>query len=418
MSKRVVLEDLSDPKHTPAAEEILAMVAELPIEISVESVLKQAREQSDVPLYEEADFLQRMGDYIENVNLESKLSQMGKITAFNFIVNAVVQRSRLEALYLAHPEIDEIEIVRPLIIAGLPRSGTTNMLNLIAADDRLRSLRYWESLEPIPSQATLSGEGSDDRYDNCVNQLATMNSMMPLFSSMHDLQVESIHEEIELQWLDFGTMMCGTVVDVPNWFDWYIGNRRQEHYDFLKRVLKALQWLRGPQQWVLKSPQHLAFLPELVQTFPDATFVVTHRDPVSIFTSWITMLAYTSRMRLDPVDLGDIVAHARRIQDSLLQGLVRDAQVLPEAQTKHVYFHEYMADNMGVLGEIYDLAGIGLDAAARAAIDQYIEDHPRGRSGKVEYDLEGQFGIQREDLYRDFAYYLDAFPVQREAENA
>jgi hypothetical protein len=417
MSQTIVLDDLAFPKHTPEAQEILALVEDVPVEISVEAVLAQAREQSDVPLYEDTEFVSRMAEYIAEVQLDTHLSQMGKITISSFMVNAVVQRSRLEALYLEHPEIEEVEIVRPLIIAGLPRSGTTNMLNLLAADTRLRSLRYWESLEPIPSRSTLSGEGSDDRYDNCVAQLATVNSMMPLFSSMHDLTPESIHEEVELQWLDFGSMLCGLVVDVPNWFEWYLKNRRQEHYDFLKRVLKALQWLRGPEQWVLKSPAHLGFLPELVQTFPDATFVVTHRDPVSIFTSWVTMNAYTNRMRCQNVNLEDVVKHSRMIQDCLLQGLVRDVSVLPPAQTKHVFFHEYMADNMGVLGEIYDLAGIGLDQNTRASIEKYIKDHPRGRAGKVKYDLEGQFGIKRDDLYQEFSYYMDAFPVRREDEN-
>ncbi len=418
MTETFILDDLAEPQHTPQAKEIMALVAELPLEISVDAVLAQAREQCDVALFEAPEFIERMRFFIEHVHRDTGLSAMGTMTVFNFIVNAVVQRSRLEALYQAHPEIEDVEIKRPLIIAGLPRSGTTNMLNLIAADDRLRSLRYWESLEPIPSLATQGGQVSDDRYGNCVAQLDTLNAMMPRFSAMHDLQVESIHEEIELQWLDFGSMMCGTVVNIPEWFDWYLGNRRQEHYDFLKRVLKALQWLRGPEQWVLKSPAHLAFLPELYQTFPDATFVVTHRDPVSIFTSWVTMNAYASRMRYDEVDLASVVEHGRQIQDCLLQGLVKDIAMLPEAQTKHVYFHEYMADNMGMLTDIYNLAGIGMEESARASIEHYIETHPRGRSGSVQYDLEGQFGLSRQQLYKDFEYYTDVFPVRLEAENS
>ena len=417
MPGAIILDDLTEPRHTPQAREILAAVAELPLEISSEAVISSARSQCDAPLYEEPGFLRRMGFYIDSVNGVKNLSPMGRMTTLNFIVTALVQRSRLEALYAAYPEIDQVEIKRPLIIAGLPRSGTTNMLNLIAADTRLRSLRYWESLEPIPSRAARLGEVADQRRHNCAAQLENVNAIMPLFSSMHDLQVESIHEEVELQWLDFGSMLCATVVHVPGWFDWYLANRRLEHYQFLKRVLKALQWLRGPRRWVLKSPQHLAFLPELTETFPDATYVVTHRDPVSIFTSWINLTAYSARMRMEPVDLEDIAAHARSIQDSLLQGLVRDVAVLPEERTRHVQFQDFMANDLAILAEIHELAGIGLDPASRAAIEHYIATHPRGRAGKVRYDLEGQFGIRREDLYRQFSYYMNAFPVQREADS-
>lgn len=418
MPQTITLDDLASPRHTAEARQILAEVAQLPVEISSEAVIAGALEKCDVPLYREADFLRRMDAYIRAVARQPDLSPLGKITLLNYIVNALVQRSRLEALYTAHPEIEQQEIRRPLIIAGLPRSGTTNLLNMIAADPRLRSLRYWESLEPIPSRQTLAGQASDDRQRNCAAQLDTINAVMPRFSSMHDLRVDSIHEEVELQWLDFGSLLCATVADVPEWLDWFLVNRRTQHYRFLKRVLKALQWLRSPEQWVLKSPQHLAFLPQLVETFPDATFVVTHRDPVSVFTSWISMSAYTARMHWQRIDLQRVEAHARRIQDPLLRGLVRDRAVLPPERTRHVYFQDFMANQMPILEQIYELAGIGLDPTARAAIEDYLATHPRGWAGAVRYDLEGQFGIRREDLYRHYAYYLEAFPVQREAENS
>ena len=129
------------------------------------------------------------------------------------------------------------------------------------------------------------------------------------------------------------------------------------------------------------------------------------------------MIAYLERRAYATVNLDAAYNNAMDMGMGMLGGLVRDIDKLELLEVHHVYFHDYMADNIGVLGEIYDLAGIGLDDTARAAINQYLQDHPRGRSGKVQYDLEGQFGLKREDLYRDFAYYLDAFPVQREAEN-
>jgi hypothetical protein len=202
------------------------------------------------------------------------------------------------------------------------------------------------------------------------------------------------------------------------WMEGYFAEDQRPHYAFLKRALKALQFLDPKERWVLKSPQHLGWIPALVETFPDATIVCTHRDPVSVFTSWITMTAYAARMSRDPVILDEIVPHARLLQKRLLDGLVRDRDALPKERTEHVYFHEFMADDRGTLARIYERAGLEMSPGTVAEIDHYIDTHPRGRHGKVVYDLEGDFGISREETYAYFANYMEAFPVERETPNS
>ena len=116
--------------------------------------------------------------------------------------------------------------------------------------------------------------------------------------------------------------------------------------------------------------------------------------------------------------IGFFKPFTRLSQRQLKIQIARHRAVLPQAQTEHVYFHEFMADDMGTLERIYDRADLGMSDEARAAIDHYIETHPRGRHGKVVYDLEGDFGIEREAVYEVFANYMEAFPVQRETPNA
>ena len=418
MSKTIRIDDLARPVYSSEARELLDMVAAAPVELSLEAVLEAARAQCDVPFFEEAGLMRRMGDFLSAANQDAGLGSMGKMTIFMYLQRNLIQRSRLEALYQAHPEIDDVEIVAPLIIAGLPRSGTTHLLNLISADNRLRSLRYWESLEPIPSQATLSGAAADDRRANGLAQLAMQDAMMPYFKNMYDVGNDNIHEEIELQYLDMSTLMLANLADIPEWEDNYFATDQAPHYAFLKRVLKALQWLRGPQRWVLKSPQHLAFLPVLHQTFPDATYVITHRDPVSIYTSWVTLLTYTARMSRDPVNIDQVATQALRIQEALLRGVTADIGALPEQQVIQVYFNEFMADDVGTISTIYQRAGLDFGADTQAAMEMYMAEHQRGRHGKVLYDLEGDFGIVRSTLYSRFADYLAAFPVIREDENS
>ena len=109
--------------------------------------------------------------------------------------------------------------------------------------------------------------------------LSFLDAAMPYFKRMHEMTVEHTHEEIQLLAIDFSTMLFETTAPMPTWRDHYLARDQRPSYAYLLRVLKVLQWLRGGTRWVLKSPQHLEQFPALVDTFPDATFVVTHRDP-------------------------------------------------------------------------------------------------------------------------------------------
>ena len=138
-------------------------------------------------------------------------------------------------------------------------------------------------------------------------------------------------------------------------------------YAYLKKVLQVLTFLRGPNRWVLKSPQHLEQIPALLATFPDATFAVTHRDPVSVIQSAITMLAYGDRMRRTAIEPEALAAYWIDRVDRLLHACVRDRDLLPADRSVDVLFHEFMADDVGTVERIYGRNGLELTADARAA---------------------------------------------------
>ena len=351
------------------------------------------------------------------LNTDADLSSFGRITIQAILSRYLVQRCRLEDLYRRHPEIDAVEIRQPIIIAGLPRSGTTHMLNLISVDDRLRSLRYWESLEPIPamSEQQLPKNKEDPRIQRCRDQLEIQDQMMPLFKNMHEMHADHIHEEIELMGMDFSMSLFDTYALVPDWRDYYSSHDQTPHYRFLVRALKALQWLRGPQRWILKSPQHMEQLIPLHTVFPDATFVLPQRDPVSVITSMLTMQAYVGRMSRDPVrprQIGDYWAD--RITRMLRQ-CATDRDQLPPEQTLDIMFDEFMANDVGTIERIYALAGLPMTDGVRAAMVQYLEDNPRGKHGRIVYDLKGDFGMDPVQLREQLAFYYQKFPVQIEA---
>jgi hypothetical protein len=241
-----------------------------------------------------------------------------------------------------------------------------------------------------------------------------MVANMPLIVAMHDMPPEHIHEEIELEELDFASYLLEWLCRPARWRDHYLALDQRPHYAYMKRVLQALTWLRGPSRWVLKSPQHLEQLPALLDVFPDATVVITHRDPVSVLRSTLTMLGYGDRVRRTHIDLAGLADYWTLRVEKLLSACVRDRERLPPAQTIDVPFHEFMADDLGMVARIYAKAGLPMTPAARAALAAYGSANPRGKHGQVRYDLKGDFGLEPGELRRRFGAYLSRFPVRVE----
>ena len=238
--------------------------------------------------------------------------------------------------------------------------------------------------------------------------------MVPLLKAMHDQYPTAIEEEIELEDIDFASYTLEWYARVPQWRDFYFGLDQHAHYAYMKKVLQVLTHLRGPNRWVLKSPQHLEQIPALLATFPDATFAVTHRDPVSVIQSAITMLAYGDRMRRDKIEPEALAAYWIDRVDRLLRACVRDRELLPADRTVDVIFHEFMADDVAMVDRIYDHAGFEMTSGARAQLDAYMAANPRGKHGNLVYDLEGDFGVSASEVRVRFDYYFDRFPIRTE----
>jgi hypothetical protein len=167
---------------------------------------------------------------------------------------------------------------------------------------------------------------------------------------------------------------------------------------------------------VLKSPQHLEQLGPLMATFPDATVVVTHRDPVAVVQSTITMLTYGARTAYRTTQPEWYRDYWTDRIGRLLDASLRDRHLLPAGRTTDVFFHEYMADEMGTLQRVYHCAGIELTDGARAEIEAYRAAHPRGKEGRVVYDLRGDFSTTPEAVRERFGPYIDQFPVRIEVQ--
>jgi hypothetical protein len=231
---------------------------------------------------------------------------------------------------------------------------------------------------------------------------------------MHEMTVDHAHEEIDLLALDFSTMYLETPGPLRDWARTYKRSDQTPHYAYLKRVLQVLSFLRGEgKRWVLKSPQHLEQLPVLQRVFPDATIVLTHRDPLPIVASMATMWTYTARLaqeRPDPIAYGAYTAE--RIED-LLRACVRDRAALDPARTIDIPFQLVRDDADSAVARVYAKAGQPLSGGSRSAIAEYTRAHAPGRHGKVRYDL-ADFGLEAPELRERFRAYTDRFAVPLE----
>jgi hypothetical protein len=392
--------EYGDSKHTP---------------LTVDAVCEEAVTRTGLDDFGPDDFRRRLGVQLDEMDADVERTGLGRMLMFGDSVRAAANRLRIHELFRRHPEIFDIKIEKPLIVMGLPRSGTTHLVNLLAADSRFRSLPLWESYEPVPNpDETDRVTDEDPRWTRCQAAWEAMQAGAPLVAAMHPMNPDHVHEENELMAPDFSNYNLEWVARAPQWRDYYLSHDQTSHYAYMKAVLQILQWYRPRPRWVLKSPQHLEQIGPLLRTFPDATIVVTHRDPVAVVQSTITMLCYGARTAYRtprPEWYRDYwTDRIGRLLDASLQ----DRRLLPEERTTDVLFHEYMSDEMGTLERIYASAGMELTEEARGEIEAYRVAHPRGKEGQVVYDLRRDFSVTPEMVRSRFDEYIGRFPVRIE----
>ena len=412
----VRIDDLSQPRFSDEARSILDFMREVGSQLTLDptALMGAARTETGLDDFGAGDFEARLELLCRAMTDEGGFNSAGILQQHTLILGLLKNRLLIEDLVALHPEILDERISAPIVICGLPRTGTTHLHNLISADPAIRSLPYWESLEPVLAEGERPAAGEPDpRRERTALALSFLDVAMPYFNRMHEMTVDHAHEEIQLLAIDFSTMLFETTAPMPTWRDAYRSRDQRPSYAYMRRVLQVLQWLRGGTRWVLKSPQHLEQFPALLDTFPDATFVVTHRDPVSVTTSMVTMLAYSSRLSRDRVDAEGIARYWASRLELMLRRCAEERDVLPAGQTIDVHFDEFMADDLAMVARVYELAGQPLDDTARSAMRAFMADHPRGKFGAIEYDL-AQLGLDRAALRRQMDFYTERFGVTRE----
>src|SRR6201997_4974714 len=388
------------------------MMAAMAPECPLDADALHAKASADTGLHDfgTGDYRERLDVYLAALRDVDGLHDAGVVNFYGQLLQLLKNRLLLTDLLSRHPEIDNIELNSPVVIAGLPRTGTTHLHNLLAAPPTFRTMPYWESVEPfpLPQEVDRNPLDPDPRRSRMDVAVSVMNTVMPHFALMHEMTTDHVHEEIQLLANDFSTMFFETLGDVPRWRDYYLAHDQTPHYEYLARQLKAMQFLRGGRRWLLKSPQHLEQVPVLNRVFPDCIVVFTHRDPVPVALSMIAMITYSARMHRSPVPVQQIAHSWIDRLEQMLTALVRDRDTIGPERSIDIRFDDFMVDELGSAERVYALAGEPFTEEARTAVAGYLAGHQRGRLGNVETTYE-MFGLTEDGLRARFAPYVERF---------
>jgi hypothetical protein len=408
---------LAYPEHTAAGQAALqaAIPAATGLVLTPASLKAEAvRRAGGLEDFGPAPLDEPLAVLCGSLNDEIALHALGRVQVFNQLVGLLTTRLRFEALWKRHPEILDLPVERPIIVIGLPRSGTTILHRLLSYDPDKRSSPFWEQVAPLPDgDPTAPQPDPDPRLVRMRGVLDMLDTIVPDLKLMHELRADEPDEDISLLIFAFASLQFEWSYRVPSYSRWYQDFDHTEGYRYFRRVLQTLQWLRGGERWVLKAPQHLEQLKPLLSVFPDAILVQTHRDPVPAIISLASLTTYGGRRYYDHPNPHAVGADMAAIVERLLRRGVED-RPQDERRFVDIQFTDLVADPLGCVRRIYAAAGDTLSPAAEAAMQAWIDDNRQGKHGGHDYAAE-DFGLDVADLRRRLDFYRERFaiPVDR-----
>jgi hypothetical protein len=377
-------------------------------DLGTAGLLAAARDKAGLTDFGDPWFLEPLDVLVKALNTEAGLSALGTELTRRRLTALLVDRLRLRALQAAHPEIADAEVDVAAVICGLPRTGSTLLHRLLAASPRLTATLSWETSYPLP----FPGEGPDaaERKGRAKANTELFAQLSPDFGDLHTVVWDGPEEDVILVDRSFVSMSFDSFHWVPGYGDWLRAADQAPAYRELVDWLRVLRWqdpARAGRRWVLKSPHHLTALATVLDTFPDATIVMTHRSPVSAVPSYASMVATMSGPYVESVDRARLGPYWRDRFAVSLRGFASVRAARPE-RFVDVPYPETVADPVGSARRVLAAVGLPPDAADEAAFAAYLAENRKESHGGHSYAPE-DFGLAAAELERDFAFYTEVY---------
>jgi hypothetical protein len=340
-----------------------------------------------------------------SLNEEVNLHPIGRAGLSRLILSSLVTRLRLHELARRRPEIFAAPINPPVVIVGLPRSGTTFLHRLLARDRAAwHTAPLWKLWDPVPADGAANPAAHRRQMAAGRRNVAMATWMAPRLVAIHDLDHAAPDEEIVTMAAAFSSLIYEWSVGVPAYASWYRSTDHTAGYRYLRRVLQAMQWTRpAAGRWLLKAPQHLEQLTPLLRVFPDATIVHTHREPVPAVVSLAHFVTYAARLYVDRPDPCGTGSRCADLVERLLRAADRDRDQA-DGRYVDVGFDQLCKDPMTAVERVYAAAGQELTAQARAHLVGGLPQNLRGEQRTHRHVAE-DFGLDADELRERFRFY-------------
>jgi hypothetical protein len=337
----------------------------------------------------------------------------GREFVYGQFVDALWNRLRVVDYVKRHPEVNDQRIERPLVVLGLPRTGTSLASYLLDQDPLRRSLLTWEAEDSVPP-STPDTLRTDTR---CLKKKAELDLLaeglkaanIPL---VHWDEADGPTECLFVQNQDFKAYLWEAFMPTPAYADWLLQTDMSSAYTYERMVLQVLQ-SRAPGTWSLKMPSHAVHIETLLATYPDARIVWAHRDPFKSTASFLR-LNYLSRAATGAdIDVGVTVANVlRQLKEHVGRPLATRRRI-GDDRFFDLHYADLMRNPIAVMQSLYNWAGDDLTASTEGSMLDWLDTHPQDRHGLAPYSLEGS-GVSRAELEPIFDEYLSVFDVELE----
>ena len=383
----------------------------------IEPILQEARTRAGADDFGPAPFRAPLEVLLADLE-RSPLHAQGRAAQRERVVESLVVRLRFQEECARHPEILEEQISAPWVVVGLARTGTTRLHRLLACDPQSFAPLWWEVRAPAPPRAWDFSAGVEDpRIAEAHAAVRMILETQPVLASVHPWDAEGADEEIMLMEHAFLSHVPESSTHLPNYRRWLDAQNFAPAYAYLKQMLQFLQWQkkqRGEraQRWVLKTPMHLGYLDALCDAFPGAFIIQTHRDPLETVPSTASLYAALWGLGQSAVDFEEVGRQClARYARALARSLEARAR-LGDENFLDVWFEDVGRDALGQVQRIYKARGCALDAATRAAMQNWLRENAREKRPPHVYTLE-KFGLSARDIEQAFAAYRERFILQR-----
>jgi len=374
-----------------------------------EELLKAARSQAGHDDFGDASFREPLHHLVSALQAEAHLHPLGRLAARRELTRLLVNRLRLQADRRRHPGIAEQQIRQPIIVTGLPRTGTTFLHGLLALDPANRVPRTWETLYPSPPPETATYY-VDRRIALVDREIRWFHRMVQDFNRIHPVGARLPEECLVIFSHSFMSYQFASTHRVPSYLDWLEIQDLRPSYEMHHRFLQHLQWRCPGERWVLKAPAHMFDFEAMFEVYPDACVVMTHRDPIEVTASHASLMA-TLRSAfsddVDPIEVGRECS--RRWAEALSRALrSRDRGCVPSERFLDLYYTDLVADPVAAVERVYGHFDLPLPDGFQEKVRESVNRNPKNRFGQHRYDLH-DFGLDLQEEEKRYATYRERF---------